>query len=152
RDAFTRDRISMFKNPAIDSRFRDRDDDGDFYASTFEVRDVRRVRNEVRALSGQEEAAATGSFEEVAARLTGIRDRIEAQASLLWPSQKKQALSRIDERLAASGRTEAQRRMAEIENTGTPDARLELSRAALADGDLVYWKFLPLAERDAHLQ
>lgn len=151
RDPFTRDRIGMFKNPAIDSRFRDRDHEGDFQASVFEVRDVRRVRNEIRALAKQEQQGAAGPFEDVAASLTGMRERI-SRPSAIWPSEKEQALALIDERLAALGRAEAQRRLAEIAGAATPAARLELAKESLADSDLAYWKFLPSSEQDVHLR
>src|SRR5690606_8084790 len=122
-----------------------------FQASVFEVRDVRRVRNEIRALAKQEQQGAAGPFEDVAAGLTGMRERI-SRPSAIWRSEKEQALALIDERLAALGRAEAQRRLAEIAGAATPAARLELAKESLADSDLAYWKFLPSSERDAHLR
>ncbi|WP_176247428.1 peptidoglycan-binding domain-containing protein [Mesorhizobium australicum] len=145
RDPFTRDRMRIY-NYLIEGRFREYG----VHAPMFGVREIRKIRNEVRALAQQAAAPMSGDrpFRSVAGDLIAVREQIAAKSTQLWPSETKDAAAAIDARIQTLARAEADKALAATQAASDPASGLKLAGDALSNDRFGFLAQMAAADRD----
>ncbi|WP_425039323.1 peptidoglycan-binding protein [Primorskyibacter sp. S187A] len=134
QDPFTRNRMQTYRAAADrvlpDNPERQLTSNG--YSSTvFAIRKIRAARNEINA-AGRPPAPGE-AFTEIAERVNAVKTLVSENEDVLWPSESKGVVGKLEQRLATLAKSQADAALAQVRALSEPREVFDAIRSASGD-------------------